>query len=341
MNFDFGQQGMDQEDFDVRDKFFNKLNEVAALPMNSGYQGGNDAFKKVDPDGPYDTGRVGGQNVKQKSDDLIKSSEEKTDKNPYYLYDNAGKQAQTGYDSLTKSKTDAIYHQERIQHAKSYKGSGMESLLVEGTWLAPTTEKGYAGEFTDFIKQRMPGHDNVVDPGNDDYLFRNMGKKENQEIVMGAANQAAAHKGFTPRDDSSSDQADLVDKIQKLYASTYLKNGNEYHPYEDKDGTVLNSGFATYTQFVNGKVQAADRHLKDTVADLARGYGYSDKQAEDYAENVANVTQAAAIGNHNAERVLTRIVKGDGFGGTSLPSIQELKEASQSNQPVLTPNSSK
>lgn len=341
LNFDFGQQGMDQEDFDVRDKFFNKLNEVAALPMNSGYQGGNDAFKKVDPDGPYDTGRVGGQNVKQKSDDLIKSSEEKTDKNPYYLYDNAGKQAQTGYDSLTKSKTDAIYHQERIQHAKSYKGSGMESLLVEGTWLAPTTEKGYAGEFTDFIKQRMPGHDNVVDPGNDDYLFRNMGKKENQEIVMAAANQAAAHKGFTPRDDSSSDQADLVDKIQKLYASTYLKNGNEYHPYEDKDGTVLNSGFATYTQFVNGKVQAADRHLKDTVADLARGYGYSDKQAEDYAENVANVTQAAAIGNHNAERVLTRIVKGDGFGGTSLPSIQELKEASQSNQPVLTPNSSK
>ena len=341
LNFDFGQQGMDQEDFDVRDKFFNKLNEVAALPMNSGYQGGNDAFKKVDPDGPYDTGRVGGQNVKQKSDDLIKSSEEKTDKNPYYLYDNAGKQAQTGYDSLTKSKTDAIYHQERIQHAKSYKGSGMESLLVEGTWLAPTTEKGYAGEFTDFIKQRMPGHDNVVDPGNDDYLFRNMGKKENQEIVMAAANQAAAHKGFTPRDDSSSDQADLVDKIQKLYASTYLKNGNEYHPYEDKDGTVLNSGFATYTQFVNGKVQAADRHLKDTVADLAMGYGYSDKQAEDYAENVANVTQAAAIGNHNAERVLTRIVKGDGFGGTSLPSIQELKEASQSNQPVLTPNSSK
>lgn len=341
LNFDFGQQGMDQEDFDVRDKFFNKLNEVAALPMNSGYQGGNDAFKKVDPDGPYDTGRVGGQNVKQKSDDLIKSSEEKTDKNPYYLYDNAGKQAQTGYDSLTKSKTDAIYHQERILHAKSYKGSGMESLLVEGTWLAPTTEKGYAGEFTDFIKQRMPGHDNVVDPGNDDYLFRNMGKKENQEIVMAAANQAAAHKGFTPRDDSSSDQADLVDKIQKLYASTYLKNGNEYHPYEDKDGTVLNSGFATYTQFVNGKVQAADRHLKDTVADLARGYGYSDKQAEDYAENVANVTQAAAIGNHNAERVLTKIVKGDGFGGTSLPSIQELKEASQSNQPVLTPNSSK
>lgn len=341
LNFDFGQQGMDQEDFDVRDKFFNKLNEVAALPMNSRYQGGNDAFKKVDPDGPYDTGRVGGQNVKQKSDDLIKSSEEKTDKNPYYLYDNAGKQAQTGYDSLTKSKTDAIYHQERILHAKSYKGSGMESLLVEGTWLAPTTEKGYAGEFTDFIKQRMPGHDNVVDPGNDDYLFRNMGKKENQEIVMAAANQAAAHKGFTPRDDSSSDQADLVDKIQKLYASTYLKNGNEYHPYEDKDGTVLNSGFATYTQFVNGKVQAADRHLKDTVADLARGYGYSDKQAEDYAENVANVTQAAAIGNHNAERVLTKIVKGDGFGGTSLPSIQELKEASQSNQPVLTPNSSK
>lgn len=341
LNFDFGQQGMDQEDFDVRDKFFNKLNEVAALPMNSGYQGGNDAFKKVDPDGPYDTGRVGGQNVKQKSDDLIKSSEEKTDKNPYYLYDNAGKQAQTGYDSLTKSKTDAIYHQERILHAKSYKGSGMESLLVEGTWLAPTTEKGYAGEFTDFIKQRMPGHDNVVDPGNDDYLFRNMGKKENQEIVMAAANQAAAHKGFTPRYDSSSDQADLVDKIQKLYASTYLKNGNEYHPYEDKDGTVLNSGFATYTQFVNGKVQAADRHLKDTVADLARGYGYSDKQAEDYAENVANVTQAAAIGNHNAERVLTKIVKGDGFGGTSLPSIQELKEASQSNQPVLTPNSSK
>lgn len=341
LNFDFGQQGMDQEDFDVRDKFFNKLNEVAALPMNSGYQGGNDAFKKVDPDGPYDTGRVGGQNVKQKSDDLIKSSEEKTDKNPYYLYDNAGKQAQTGYDSLTKSKTDAIYHQERILHAKSYKGSGMESLLVEGTWLAPTTEKGYAGEFTDFIKQRMPGHDNVVDPGNDDYLFRNMGKKENQEIVMAAANQAAAHKGFTPRDDSSSDQADLVDKIQKLYASTYLKNGNEYHPYEDKDGTVLNSRFATYTQFVNGKVQAADRHLKDTVADLARGYGYSDKQAEDYAENVANVTQAAAIGNHNAERVLTKIVKGDGFGGTSLPSIQELKEASQSNQPVLTPNSSK
>lgn len=341
LNFDFGQQGMDQEDFDVRDKFFNKLNEVAALPMNSGYQGGNDAFKKVDPDGPYDTGRVGGQNVKQKSDDLIKSSEEKTDKNPYYLYDNAGKQAQTGYDSLTKSKTDAIYHQERILHAKSYKGSGMESLLVEGTWLAPTTEKGYAGEFTDFIKQRMPGHDNVVDPGNDDYLFRNMGKKENQEIVMAAANQAAAHKGFTPRDDSSSDQADLVDKIQKLYASTYLKNGNEYHPYEDKDGTVLNSGFATYTQFVNGKVQAADRHLKDTVADLARGYGYSDKQAEDYAENVANVTQAAAIGNHNAERVLTKIVKGDGFRGTSLPSIQELKEASQSNQPVLTPNSSK
>lgn len=341
LNFDFGQQGMDQEDFDVRDKFFNKLNEVAALPMNSGYQGGNDAFKKVDPDGPYDTGRVGGQNVKQKSDDLIKSSEEKTDKNPYYLYDNAGKQAQTGYDSLNKSKTDAIYHQERIQHAKSYKGSGMESLLVEGTWLAPTTEKGYAGEFTDFIKQRMPGHDNVVDPGNDDYLFRNMGKKENQEIVMAAANQAAAHKGFTPRDDSSSDQADLVDKIQKLYASTYLKNGNEYHPYEDKDGTVLNSGFATYTQFVNGKVQAADRHLKDTVADLARGYGYSDKQAEDYAENVANVTQAAAIGNHNAERVLTRIVKGDGFGGTSLPSIQELKEASQSNQPVQTPTSSK
>ena len=88
-------------------------------------------------------------------------------------------------------------------------------------------------------------------------------------------------------------------------------------------------------------MQAADRHLKDTVADLARGYGYSDKQAEDYAENVANVTQAAAIGNHNAERVLTKIVKGDGFRGTSLPSIQELKEASQSNQPVLTPNSSK
>lgn len=341
LNFDFGQQGMDQEDFNVRDKFFNKLNEVVALPMNSGYQGGSDAFNKVDPDGPYDTGRVGGQNVKQESDGLIKSSEEKTDKNPYYLYDNAGKQAQTSYDTLTKSKTDELYHQERIQHAKSYKGSGMESLLVEGTWLAPTTEKGYAGEFTDFIKQRMPGHDNVVDPGNDDYLFRNMGKKENQEIVMDAANQAAAHKGFTPRDDSSSDQADLVDKIQKLYASTYLKNGNEYRPYEDKDGTVLDSGHATYTQFVNGKVQAADRHLKDTVADLARGYGYSDKDAEDYAENVANVTQAAAIGNHNAERVLTRIVKGDGFGGTSLPSIQELKEASQSNQPVQTPTSSK
>ena len=43
----------------------------------------------------------------------------------------------------------------------------------------------------------------------------------------------------------------------------------------------------------------------------------------------------------NAERVLTRIVKGGGFGGTSLPSIQELKEASQSNQPVQTPTSSK
>ena len=331
---------MDQEDFNVRDKFFNKLNEVVALPMNSGYQGGNDAFNKVDPDGPYDTGRVGGHNVKQESDALIAASKD-ADKNPIIYKEQSGEQAQTAYDTLTKSKTDALYHQERIQHAKSYKGSGMESLLVEGTWLTPTTEKGYAGEFTDFIKQRMPGHDNVVDPGNDDYLFRNMGKKENKEIVMDAANQAATHKGFTPRDDSSSDQADLVDKIQKLYASTYLKNGNEYHPYEDKDGTVLNSGFATYTQFVNGKVQAADRHLKDTVADLARGYGYSDKEAEDYDENVANVTQVAAIGNHNAERVLTRIVKGDGFGGTSLPSIQELKEASQSNQPVQTPNSSK
>ena len=196
MNFDFGQQGMDQEDFNVRDKFFNKLNEVVALPMNSGYQGGSDAFNKVDPDGPYDTGRVGGQNVKQESDALIEASKV-ADKNPIIYKEQGGEQAQTAYDTLTKSKTDELYHQERIQHAKSYKGSGMESLLVEGTWLAPTTEKGYAGEFTDFIKQRMPGHDNVVDPGNDDYLFRNMGKKENQEIVMDAANQAAAHKGFT------------------------------------------------------------------------------------------------------------------------------------------------
>lgn len=116
---------------------------------------------------------------------------------------------------------------------------------------------------------------------------------------------------------------------------------NEYHPYEDKDGTVLDGGFATYTQFVNGKVQATDRHLKGAVIDLAERYGYSYEKAVDYADNVANVTQATAIGNHNAERVLTRIVKGDGFGGTSLPSIQELKEATQSNQPVQTPNSSK
>lgn len=350
LTYDFGQNGMDKGDFNVRDGVLKMIDNNVALPTNtSGYQTGANAHEKVDFNAPLNDN--GGNHLRQDvQDSLIKN--------------NPGENvAQERYD-LGQSKSKDFYDDNRgtledygnstMREQKFYENqnNGNNSLIQGEVWdeEKATGSKpwwdGLTGGFSKAINSYF--YSDSVDLDGNLFFDKDLSKSGDLNKFMAGAGIKGDRVGFSYNVGDKKDLKDTKDALRDIFTPNLLKTSNAYVDGIPADTNILGSESLNFRNslFIDKQAEQAEQrgfayfkeqakktgyidengNLQKTVDEKGNFTAEGEKHADMYAHNMVNMARAAGRGNQAALTQLMHVTSGDGNGGIALSTFNEYQQ---------------
>lgn len=350
LTYDFGQNGMDKGDFNVRDGVLKMIDNNVALPTNtSGYQTGANAHEKVDFNAPLNDN--GGNHLRQDvQDSLIKN--------------NPGENvAQERYD-LGQSKSKDFYDDNRgtledygnstMREQKFYENqnNGNNSLIQGEVWdeEKATGSKpwwdGLTGGFSKAINSYF--YSDSVDLDGNLFFDKDLSKSGDLNKFMAGAGIKGDRVGFSYNVGDNEDLQKTKDALRDIFTPNLLKTSNAYVDGIPADTNILGSESLNFKNslFIDQQAEKAEQRGFAYFKEQAKKTGYIDKNgnlqktvdengnftaegekhANIYAHNMVNMARAAGRGNQAALTQLMHVTSGDGNGGIALSTFNEYQQ---------------
>lgn len=356
LTYDFGQNGMDKGDFNVRDGVLKMIDNNVALPTNtSGYQTGANAHEKVDFNAPLNDN--GGNHLLQDvQDSLIKN--------------NPGENvAQERYD-LGQSKSKDFYDDNRgtlenygnstMRDQKFYENqnNGNNSLIQGEVWdeEKATGSKpwwdGLTGGFSKAINSYF--YSDSVDLDGNLFFDKDLRKSGDLNKFMAGAGIKGDRVGFSYNVGDNEDLQKTKDALRDIFTPNLLKTSNAYVDGIPADTNILGSESLNFKNslFIDQQAEKAEQRGFAYFKEQAKKTGYIDengnlqktvdengnftaegeKHADIYAHNMVNMARAAGRGNSAALTQLMHVTSGDGNGGIALSTFNEYQQYGSYNK---------
>lgn len=350
LTYDFGQNGMDKGDFNVRDGVLKMIDNNVALPTNtSGYQTGANAHEKVDFNAPLNDN--GGNHLRQDvQDSLIKN--------------NPGENvAQERYD-LGQSKSKDFYDDNRgtledygnstMREQKFYENqnNGNNSLIQGEVWDEEKTTgskswwDGLTGGFSKAINSYF--YSDSVDLDGNLFFDKDLSKSGDLNKFMAGAGIKGDRVGFSYNVGDNEDLQKTKDALRDIFTPNLLKTSNAYVDGIPADTNILGSESLNFKNslFIDQQAEKAEQRGFAYFKEQAKKTGYIDKNgnlqktvdengnftaegekhANIYAHNMVNMARAAGRGNQAALTQLMHVTSGDGNGGIALSTFNEYQQ---------------
>lgn len=350
LTYDFGQNGMDKGDFNVRDGVLKMIDNNVALPTNtSGYQTGANAHEKVDFNAPLNDN--GGNHLRQDvQDSLIKN--------------NPGENvAQERYD-LGQSKSKDFYDDNRgtledygnstMREQKFYENqnNGNNSLIQGEVWdeEKATGSKPWWDELTGGFSKAINSYfySDSVDLDGNLFFDKDLSKSGDLNKFMAGAGIKGDRVGFSYNVGDNEDLQKTKDALRDIFTPNLLKTSNAYVDGIPADTNILGSESLNFKNslFIDQQAEKAEQRGFAYFKEQAKKTGYIDKNgnlqktvdengnftaegekhANIYAHNMVNMARAAGRGNQAALTQLMHVTSGDGNGGIALSTFNEYQQ---------------
>lgn len=281
LTYDFGQNGMDKGDFNVRDGVLKMIDNNVALPTNtSGYQTGANAHEKVDFNAPLNDN--GGNHLRQDvQDSLIKN--------------NPGENvAQERYD-LGQSKSKDFYDDNRgtledygnstMREQKFYENqnNGNNSLIQGEVWdeEKATGSKswwdGLTGGFSKAINSYF--YSDSVDLDGNLFFDKDLSKSGDLNKFMAGAGIKGDRVGFSYNVGDNEDLQKTKDALRDIFTPNLLKTSNAYVDGIPADTNILGSESLNFKNslFIDQQAEKAEQRGFAYFKEQAKKTGYIDK----------------------------------------------------------------
>lgn len=362
LTYDFGQNGMDKGDFNVRDGVLKMIDNNVALPTNtSGYQTGANAQEKVDFNAPLNDN--GGDHLRQDvQDSLIKNNP--GENVAQERFDLGGSEATKFNQDNTKRLKKEAEEKNRKSNYYSYTGRGFDRYSQGPVWsdAVANNDKGILGNVHEAIVKpfRSALTEDRVDLDEGIMKNKDLTKSKDMNAFLAGAGLKTNNVGceFNDRDTKELfEQKMVLSEVAtgaSLQDSKYYQRGasgfTELSPYTQEDDIdyknsrtidrVAKGANDAAQEFFKEQLRKGDYYYKDDngniqkyVDDKGHFTEEGEKHATEYANNMVNMARAAGHGNATAIAAMEKINEGDGNGGLALPTYQEaIKYSSKQNK---------
>lgn len=350
LTYDFGQNGMDKGDFNVRDGVLKMIDNKVALPTNtSGYQTGANAQEKVDFNAPLNDNGGGGlpqivQDMLAKNNPGENIAQEK--------YDFGQSKSKDFYDDNRGTLED--YGNSTMREQKFYENqnNGNNSLIQGEVWDEDkaTGSKswwdGLTGGFSKAINSYF--YSDSVDLDGNLFFNKDLSKSGDLNKFMAGAGIKGDRVGFSYNVGDKQDLKDTKDALRDIFTPNLLKTSNAYVDGIPADTNISGSESLNFRNslFIDKQAEQAEQRGFAYFKEQAKKTGYIDengnlqktvdengnftaegeKHADIYAHNMVNMARAAGRGNSAALTQLMHVTSGDGNGGIALSTFNEYQQ---------------
>lgn len=360
LTYDFGQNGMDKGDFNVRDGVLKMIDNNVALPTNtSGYQTGANAQEKVDFNAPLNDNGGGGLpfGARQVMDDAIANGAtpdaSQTTSNEGF---NSAEADHKEKDALLRGQGK---EEMRTINYHNFNTRGLNRYSQGEVWTEDlaNNDKGILGNFWADLKKDPNSLfvGDKVDLNSGFMTKRDLSNAEDLNAFLAGAGLKAT---FVSCDYNRNDLPELAKQkvmMGKIATATALTESKDYTrgstPVLDFMASTGNNTIEyKNSRAINGFVDSASKEGEAFFKEQLRkgDYYYTDdngqpqkyvddkgnftkegeKHATYYANNMVNMAKAAGHGNHDAIVAMGQMNAGDGHGGLALPTFNEAKKFS-------------
>lgn len=350
LTYDFGQNGMDKGDFNVRDGVLKMIDNNVALPTNtSGYQTGANAQEKVDFNAPLNDN--GGGGLPQIVQDML-SKNNPGENVAQERYDLGQSKSKDFYDDNRGTLED--YGNSTMREQKFYENqnNGNNSLIQGEVWdeEKATGSKpwwdGLTGGFSKAINSYF--YSDSVDLDGNLFFDKDLSKSGDLNKFMAGAGIKGDRVGFSYNVGDNEDLQKTKDALRDIFTPNLLKTSNAYVDGIPADTNILGSESLNFKNslFIDQQAEKAEQRGFAYFKEQAKKTGYIDKNgnlqktvdengnftaegekhANIYAHNMVNMARAAGRGNQAALTQLMHVTSGDGNGGIALSTFNEYQQ---------------
>ncbi len=356
LTYDFGQNGMDKGDFNVRDGVLKMIDNNVALPTNtSGYQTGANAQEKVDFNAPLNDNGGGGlpqivQDMLSKNNPGENVAQEK--------YDFGQSKSKDFYDDNRGTLED--YGNSTMREQKFYENqnNGNNSLIQGEVWDEDkaTGSKSWWDELTDGFSKAINSYfySDSVDLDGNLFFDKDLSKSGDLNKFMAGAGIKGDRIGFSYNVGDNEDLQKTKDALRDIFTPNLLKTSNAYVDGIPADTNIVGSESLNFKNslFIDQQAEKAEQRGFVYFKEQAKKTGYIDengnlqkiadengnftaegeKHADIYAHNMVNMARAAGRGNQDALTQLMHVTSGDGNGGIALSTFNEYQQYGSYNK---------
>lgn len=356
LTYDFGQNGMDKGDFNVRDGVLKMIDNNVALPANtSGYQTGANAQEKVDFNAPLNDN--GGAHLRQDvQDSLIKNNP--GDNVAQEKYDFGQSKSKDFYDDNRGTLED--YGNSTMREQKFYENqnNGNNSLIQGEVWDEDkaTGSKPWWNGLTEGFSKALNSYfySDSVDLDGNLFFDKDLRKFDDLNKFMAGAGIKGDRIGFSYNVGDSEDLQKTKDALRDIFTPNLLKTSNAYVDGIPADTNIVGSESLNFKNslFIDQQAEKAEQRGFAYFKEQAKKTGYIDengnlqkiadengnftaegeKHADIYAHNMVNMARAAGRGNSAALTQLMHVTSGDGNGGIALSTFNEYQQYGSYNK---------
>lgn len=356
LTYDFGQNGMDKGDFNVRDGVLKMIDNNVALPANtSGYQTGANAQEKVDFNAPLNDN--GGAHLRQDvQDSLIKNNP--GDNVAQEKYDFGQSKSKDFYDDNRGTLED--YGNSTMREQKFYENqnNGNNSLIQGEVWDEDkaTGSKPWWNGLTEGFSKALNSYfySDSVDLDGNLFFDKDLRKFDDLNKFMAGAGIKGDRIGFSYNVGDSKDLQKTKDALRDIFTPNLLKTSNAYVDGIPADTNIVGSESLNFKNslFIDQQAEKAEQRGFAYFKEQAKKTGYIDengnlqkiadengnftaegeKHADIYAHNMVNMARAAGRGNSAALTQLMHVTSGDGNGGIALSTFNEYQQYGSYNK---------
>lgn len=356
LTYDFGQNGMDKGDFNVRDGVLKMIDNKVAMPTNtSGYQTGANAQEKVDFNAPLNDN--GGDHLRQDvQDSLIKNNP--GENVAQEKYDFGQSKSKDFYDDNRGTLED--YGNSTMREQKFYENqnNGNNSLIQGEVWDEDkaTGSKpwwdGLTGGFSKALNSYF--YSDSVDLDGNLFFDKDLRKFDDLNKFMAGAGIKGDRIGFSYNVGDNEDLQKTKDALRDIFTPNLLKTSNAYVDGIPADTNIVGSESLNFKNslFIDQQAEKAEQRGFAYFKEQAKKTGYIDengnlqktvdengnftaegeKHADIYAHNMVNMARAAGRGNSAALTQLMHVTSGDGNGGIALSTFNEYQQYGSYNK---------
>lgn len=360
LTYDFGQNGMDKGDFNVRDGVLKMIDNNVALPTNtSGYQTGANAQEKVDFNAPLNDNGGGGLpfGARQVMDDAIANG---ATPDASQTTSNEGfNNAEADHKEKDALLRDQGKEEMRTINYHNFNTRGLNRYSQGEVWTEDlaNNDKGILGNVWDSLKKPFESRyvGDKVDLNSGFMTKRDLSNAKDMNAFLAGAGLKAT---FVSCDYDTNDLSELAkqkEMMGKIATATALTEAKDYTrgstPVMDlmastKNNTIEYKNSRAIDDFVDTASKEGKAFFKEQlrkgdhyyIDDNGQPQKYVDdkgnftkegeKHATYYANNMVNMAKAAGHGNHDAIVAMGQMNAGDGHGGLVLPTFNEAKKFS-------------